>query len=291
MQMNKLNFNFQSNIKVETALIYWRWIDVILPILPQRCFINVETTSMNIPRLNFHFQPNFNVETTSLYQRLIDVTLAALFQRYFANFATTSINVRRLDFHFQPNINVETTLTNVDDQRCFNVESTLMCLLGQNYFLGRPGKPCTYSKVFSLYWIGVYYKFILKSVKSLNIVFWAMEYCFKALQCQIESTNTKPFFWENEACLPTLQKLSPYIGVCYKFALRSLKSLSRIFWPMEYWIKAIEYQIWSMNTKPNFWESKSNLGTLQKRFPYIEVLVKFVSKSVKSLNWIFPTRQ
>ena len=26
--------------------------------------------------------------------------------------------------------NVETTLINVDDQRCFNVDSTLMCLLG-----------------------------------------------------------------------------------------------------------------------------------------------------------------
>ena len=53
-----------------------------------------------------------------------------LFQRCFANVETTSINVRRLNFHFQPNINVETTLMNVDDQRCFNVDSTLMCLLG-----------------------------------------------------------------------------------------------------------------------------------------------------------------
>ena len=31
---------------------------------------------------------------------------------------------------FQRNINVETTLMNVDDQRCFNVDWTLMCLLG-----------------------------------------------------------------------------------------------------------------------------------------------------------------
>ena len=58
-----------------------------------------------------------------------------LFQRCFANVETTSINVRRLNFHFQPNINVETTLMNVDDQRCFNVDSTLMCLLG--YITGR----------------------------------------------------------------------------------------------------------------------------------------------------------
>ena len=42
----------------------------------------------------------------------------------------TLINIRQLNFHFQPNFNVETTLMNVDDQRCFKVDSTLMCLLG-----------------------------------------------------------------------------------------------------------------------------------------------------------------
>ena len=46
------------------------------------------------------------------------------------NDETTLINIRRLNFHFQPNFNVETTLMNVDDQRCFKVDSTLMCLLG-----------------------------------------------------------------------------------------------------------------------------------------------------------------
>ena len=28
----------------------------------QRCFANVETTSINVRRLNFHFQPNINVD-------------------------------------------------------------------------------------------------------------------------------------------------------------------------------------------------------------------------------------
>ena len=92
----------------------------------KRCFVNVETTSINIRQLNFRFQPDFNVETTLVDRRWIDVMLSTLF----GNVETTSINERRLNFHFQPNINVETTLTNVDDQRCFNVESTLMCLLG-----------------------------------------------------------------------------------------------------------------------------------------------------------------
>ena len=95
----------------------------------QRCFIHVETTSINIPRLNFNFQPNFNLETTLVHRRLIDVILSTLFQRCFANVGTMSINVRWLNFHFQPNINVETTLMKIDDQHCFNVDSTLMCLL------------------------------------------------------------------------------------------------------------------------------------------------------------------
>ena len=48
--------------------------------LYQRCFVNVETTSINIRRLNFHFQSNFNVETTLVHRRWIDVILSTLFQ-------------------------------------------------------------------------------------------------------------------------------------------------------------------------------------------------------------------
>ena len=77
--MNKLNFHFQLNIKVETALIYRHWINVILSMLFQRCFINIETTSINIRRFNFHFQPNFIVETTLFYRRWIDVIVSTLF--------------------------------------------------------------------------------------------------------------------------------------------------------------------------------------------------------------------
>ena len=77
--MNKLNFHFQLNIKVETALIYRHWINVILSMLFQRCFINIETTSINIRRFNFHFQPNFFVETILFYRRWIDVIVSTLF--------------------------------------------------------------------------------------------------------------------------------------------------------------------------------------------------------------------
>ena len=51
-------------INVEATLGHRRWINVILLMLVQRCFVNVKTTSINIRRLNFDFQPNFNVETT-----------------------------------------------------------------------------------------------------------------------------------------------------------------------------------------------------------------------------------
>ena len=55
--------------------------------------------------------------------------------------------------------------------------------------------------------------------------------------------NTKPFFWESEAKLQTLQKFSPYIGVSFKFVLNSVKRLNRIsFWAVEYWSKTLECQ-------------------------------------------------
>ena len=125
-----VNFPFQPNINVETKLSHQHWINVTLSTLFQRCFVSVETTSINICWLNFHFQPNFKVETMLAHRYWIDVIQSTLFQRCFVNVETTSINVRRLNFHFQPNINIETTLMNVDDQRCFSVDSTLMCLLG-----------------------------------------------------------------------------------------------------------------------------------------------------------------
>ena len=123
-------FNLISTLKQH-------WINVTLSMLFQRCFVNVETMSLNMRRFNFHFQPNFNVETTLVHRRWIDVILSTLFQCCFVNLETTLINVRRLNFHFQPNINVETTLMNVEDQCCFNVDSTLMCLLGWMWLRGK----------------------------------------------------------------------------------------------------------------------------------------------------------
>ena len=134
-------------------------------------------------------------------------------------------------------------------------------------------------------YIGVSYKFVLKSVKSLNKILWVIEYWFEALECQIRSKNLKPFFWESEAKLETLQKLSLYIGVCYKFGLKSVKTLNKTFWVMQYWFKDWECQIWSTNIKPFSWESEANLGTLQKVSPFIGVF-KSILKSPIDLNRI-----
>ena len=66
---------------------------------------------------------------------LINVILSMLFQHRFANVEATPINIPQLHFNFQPNINVETLLMNVDDnQRRFNVDSKLICLLGSDCF-------------------------------------------------------------------------------------------------------------------------------------------------------------
>ena len=97
----------QPNINVETILSHQHWIDVILSMLFQRCFVNVETKSINIRQIKFHFQPNFNVETTLVHRHWINIILLTLFQCCFTCVEATSINVRRLNFHFQPNINVD----------------------------------------------------------------------------------------------------------------------------------------------------------------------------------------
>ena len=117
---------------------------------------------------------------------------------------------------------------------------------------------------------------LLKSVKSLNEIFCAIEYYLKTLECQIWSTNAISFSWENEAKLKTLKKLSPYIGVSFKFVLKTIKSLNQIFVNMEYWFKALECQISLTNTILFLWETETNLATLQNLSPSTGVSYKFV---------------
>ena len=56
---------------VETTLVHRRWIDVILSTLFQRCFANVENTSINVRQLNIHFQANINVDVFAGYTKIL----------------------------------------------------------------------------------------------------------------------------------------------------------------------------------------------------------------------------
>ena len=141
-------------------------------------------------------------------------------------------------------------------------------------------------KNFSPY-IGVSFKFVSKSVKNLNRIFSVIEYWFEALEWQICWTNTKLFLWETEKNLGNLQKLSYYLGVSDKFVCKSVERLNWNLGLIEYWFNVLDCQVWWTNIKLFFWESKTNLETLEKLFPSIGVSYKILLKSVKSRNRIF----
>ena len=48
----------------------------------------------------------------------------------------------------------------------------------------------------------------------------------------------KAIFLGKQGNLKTHPKFNPYIAVSYKLVLKSVKSLNRISWAMEYWFKA-----------------------------------------------------
>ena len=97
----------------------------------------------------------------------------------------------------------------------------------------------------------------IESSESLNIG------TNKDGKCQTWPINTKPFFWENESNLETFQTFSLYIVASYKFVLKSVKGLNKIFWVIEYWYKALKCPSCSTNTKPFFRESETIVETSQ----------------------------
>ena len=111
-------------VKISTANI-----DKVIKMLFSQRWSNANEDTL-LTQLSFSTKSR--AETTMVHRRWIGVILSTLFERCFGNVETTSINVRRLNFHFQPNINIETTLMNVENERSFNVDSTLMCLLGHS---------------------------------------------------------------------------------------------------------------------------------------------------------------
>ena len=121
--------------------------------------------------------------------------------------------------------------------------------------------------------IWICYKFVWKCVKSLNRVLWATKYWFKALKWQIWLTNTKPFFCISEANVETLQKLSIYIWVSYKFVMKSVNSLNWISWATECWFKALKCQYWSTNQNHFSGKAKQTLKLSKNFLPIFEVSI------------------
>ena len=117
--------------------------------------------------------------------------------------------------------------------------------------------------------IGVPYKLVLGSIKSLNRIFWVIEYWYKAQKCKIWSTNAKLFFWKSEANLEASQKICSQFVVSYKFLLKSVKSLNQT-WAIEYQRKFKKAKFRRrMNTKPFFWDKPGKLWNFPKTFlPY-----------------------
>ena len=77
--------------------------------------------------------------------------------------------------------------------------------------------------------ISAFYKFVWKSVKIVDRIFLAMQYWLKSLYSPICSTNTKLSFGKSESGFATLQRFFLHVGVSYKFLLKSVKNLERIF--------------------------------------------------------------
>ena len=175
------------------------------------------------------------------------------------------------------------------------IESSEPCSIGSRLYntkfeqpiqnLGKGGKNSNFAK--NLLHVGVCCKPVLKVAKSLNQTFWATECWYKAQKCKILSTNTKLFFRWSEANLKTSWQLSPYIGVSYKFVLKSL------FWkhksnPLNHGSLFQGFIIPNLVNKYQTifsWKRGWPWNSLERKVSsHIGVVYKFVFESAKSLG-------
>ena len=147
-------------------------------------------------------------------------------------------------------------------------------------FLEKRDKCWNSSKLFSPYL--VCHKFVLRSVKRMNRIFWAKEFRFKASKCQIWLGIKKPFFWESDRNFDSFQKLFPNIWASYKFVLRSVNSLNRIFWGTEYWFNALKCQIWLTNQKHFSRKARQTLKLPKNVLPLFEFFTKLFWSLLKA---------
>ena len=141
---------------------------------------------------------------------------------------------------------------------CTRLKTTNLVNDCKSIFLERRGKSWNLQATFSLHWSFLQTYFEVCQKPELNLVSNTI-LVESFIMPNFHNEYKTIFFWESETNLETFQKLSPYIWVSYKFVLKSVKSLNRIFWVIKYWFKALECHIWSMNSKPFFWESEAKL--------------------------------
>ena len=103
--------------------------------------------------------------------------------------------------------------------RCVNIGTKFINtkFVGRNKsnFFGKVLNLETFQKLFP--YIGVTLKLGLEFVKSLNWIFWAIDwYLCQAVKPQVWPRSTKSFFSENEAIVVTSRKCSSHIDVTYK---------------------------------------------------------------------------
>ena len=113
-------------VKISTANI-----DKVVKMLFSERWSNANEDTL-LTQLSFSTKSrSWNNDGSSTLNRRNSVdVVSTLFYQHWNNFDKCTSAFHFFNFHFQPNINIETTLMNVDNQRSFNVDSTLMCLLG-----------------------------------------------------------------------------------------------------------------------------------------------------------------
>ena len=134
------NADEQTQLLFSTKYKSWKNIDLstlnqrnsfnIFSTLPYQCWNNVDKHTSAQLSFSTKFQRWNNVVLSTLNRRNSIDVVSTLFCQCWNNVDKCT----SAQLSFSTKYNVETTSMNVDDQRCFNVESTLMCLLSKCFF-------------------------------------------------------------------------------------------------------------------------------------------------------------
>ena len=204
-------------------------------------------------------------EWLNIYEKHKNATFATQIQNHFSAKARLFLSLPKF---FCPCCSYLSTLFRVCQEHRSNllrdwilVQGSILQSLVNEYktiFWGKKCKFWNFPKSFS--YIAVSYKFGLKSAKSLNRIFWAIEYWFKTEDTKFgqriqnhfsgKTRQSNSFFWKTKDDLETFQKCSSHIWVTDKPFLESGKSrrwlwllLFRNFWILNIQLLNIQPEI------------------------------------------------